>query len=165
MGDVCEGCQTETFERLSGGAGGQTRGSHGELEVLTRREVVVAGRLVADECELPAVRPSVAGQIDAEHLGVTRVNREQARQQPQEGRLARAVATGEEHDLSFAHVEIEPGERREATEKADGVTDTYDGLHKRSHKVFRSVRRALRRLRTARDRASATVLVAVTRRI
>ena len=99
---------------------------------------------MADECELPAVRPPVAGQIDTEHLGLTRVHREQAGEQPQERRLARAVATGEEHDLSLVRVEIEPGERREATEEADGGTKTEDGLHKRSHKVFRSVRRALR---------------------
>ena len=83
-------------------------------------EVVVAERLVADERERAADRAPVDREVEAEHLGRARSQRQQARAQPQQRGLARAVRAREQHDLAGVDVEVGAGERGEPTEQADG---------------------------------------------
>src|ERR1700749_3316470 len=48
---------------------------------------------------------------------------------PQEGGLAGAVGSAEQHDLARADVEVETGESGEAAEQADGSTEADDRVH------------------------------------
>ena len=130
-----ERSEAEPVECPVCGVGRRARGTRGEREVLPHRQVVVATGIVTDERELMAVRPAITREITAEHLRVTRMHRDEPRDQSQQCRLSRAVATREQQDLALSNVEIDAGECREAAEEADGGAETNDGLHRASLEV------------------------------
>src|SRR4051812_41719559 len=49
----------------------------------------------------------LTGHVDAEDLGVARVDREQRREHPQHRRLAGTVRTEDAEDLALAHLEVD----------------------------------------------------------
>jgi hypothetical protein len=82
-----------------------------ELEVLARGEVAVQQRVVAEEADLPAHRPTLARQRVPEDLGGPVVRAQQRAQDAQERRLARAVGTEHRECLSLLDRERHAGER------------------------------------------------------
>ena len=112
-------------------AGIVTTGRTGEeAHVLLRGQVVVAVRLVADESGTDPRRATVGGEIVPAHRGLAGVGRHEAGEEPQQRRLARAVRAGDQHDLARADVEIDAGQRREASEQGH---DRAEPNHLRQH--------------------------------
>jgi hypothetical protein len=87
---------------------------------------------VTHERECPSVRAPITGQVDTEHFGLARVDRDQTGEQSKKRALPRTVATRYEDDLAFVDIEVHTGERREPVEEADDGAETDDGLHKAS---------------------------------
>ena len=90
-------------------------------------------------------------EIDAEHLGLSRAQRQQARAQPQQRGLARAVRAREQHDLARLDVEIGACERGESSEHANGrpkVYDTQEGCSGTGERYARECTKAPARRRT-----------------
>ena len=75
-------------------------GAGGEVEVLADGEVVVTEGLVTHECEVAPSALAVDGEVVVEHHGFARVQGDEAREEPQQRGLARAVRAGEENDLT-----------------------------------------------------------------
>ena len=92
----------------------------GEAQVLDDGEVVVAERLVADEREQRACTLAVTREIDAEHLGLPRAQREKTRAETEQRGLPGPVRPAQQHDLAGVDVEVGAGERGEPPERADG---------------------------------------------
>ncbi len=100
-----------------------------EAQVLAGRQVVVTEGVVPDERETPAVGPSIDRQILAEHLDLAAMHRQQSGKHAQEGGLPRSVRTGQQHDLSSRHVEVDAGEGGKAAEQAHDGAQTDEGNH------------------------------------
>ena len=83
-----------------------------------------------DERERAPDRAAIDREVDAEHLRVARPQRQEARAQAQQRRLARAVRARHQDDLAGVHLEIGARERGETPEHANGrpkVHDTQEG--------------------------------------
>ena len=91
MHDFGDASELELLERGVGRRGGGARRARREVQVLARRQVVVAERLVADERHRSPHRAPVTGQVVAEHRRGSRTQREQPGEEAQERRFAGAV--------------------------------------------------------------------------
>jgi hypothetical protein len=129
--DVGLAREPESFERGVGVADVSCGRTRGEAKVLADGEVVVAERLVPDESEVTTRARAVVGEIVVEDDGLPGVEGHQAREQPQQRGLARAVGAGEQDDLSGRRIEIDSGESRETPQETDGGAATDDGRHSR----------------------------------
>ncbi len=87
-------------------------------QVLGHGEVVIAEGLVADEADLAAQAPAVAGEVVPQHLGRPVSQREQACTQAQQRGLAGAVRPREQHDFARVDLEVGTGECGEPAEQA-----------------------------------------------
>src|SRR5439155_27341230 len=103
-----------------------------EAQVLRDGQVVVAEVLVAQQREVATVTPPVDREVDAEHLGLARPQRQESRDQAQQRGLAGPIRSRQQHDLSGGDVEVDARERRKAVEQADGGAEADD-----EHKLLR----------------------------
>src|SRR3954447_7712693 len=133
--DVGLAAEPQPLQGVGGGGRLATRCPRREPEVLADGEVVVAEGLVPHEREVPTGAASVAGEVVAEHRGLPRVERDQAREQPEQRGLAGAVRARQEDDLAADDVEGDAGQCREAADEADGGAETDDGRYTRLRAV------------------------------
>ena len=126
MHHVVDGREPEPLERGVRGSRIASGSPRREPEVLADREVVVAERLVADEREIAASAPPVTGEVVVEDDAFARIQRDQPRQQAEQRGLPGAIGAREQHDLARGSVEVDPGQRREATQEANGGAETDD---------------------------------------
>ena len=89
--DVRDALQADPFERGVGVGRVVTGRPRDEAHVLGDGEVVVTEGLVPDERDRAAHAPRFDRQVDTEHFSLSRAQRQQARAQPQQRGLARAV--------------------------------------------------------------------------
>jgi sortase A len=100
-----------------------------EAHVVGHGQVVEQARGVAQQ---PDVAPDWAGvpsQIVAEDDRLAAHDRNEARAGAEHRGLAGAVWTAEQDDLAPGHVEVDTGQRGEASEERDGGTKVDDWLH------------------------------------
>jgi len=112
----------QRFVRLGDPAPGRSRR---EPHVLRDREIVVTEGLVPDERHGPAHAARFDSEIDTEHLSLARAQRQQARTQPQQRGLARAVRSAQQQHLARLDLEIGTCERGKSSEHANGRPKAY----------------------------------------
>ncbi len=125
--------QAEALEGLLGALDGQPQGSHGELDVLRRAEVVVERGGMAQKPDVPAHRRVVRGQVDPEDGGLARGHRQQPGTGAQEAGLAGAVGADHDDDLTLVERQIDPGKGGEAAGERDRGTKVDDWGHGLRH--------------------------------
>ena len=100
-----------------------------ETQVLLDGQVVIERRVVPEQPDRPSHGSAVGHQIVAQHLGPAGLNPQQAGADPQQGRLAGAVGSLDEHDLALTDLEIGARERRKPAEQGDDALERNDGHH------------------------------------
>jgi hypothetical protein len=100
-----------------------------EPEVVRRREFVVEATAGTEQPDPPSHRPTIDHQIGAEYLGDAGRNGYETGAHPEHGGLASTVGTREGDPSTLLDVEVNPGERRIATEHGDDVTEMDDRCH------------------------------------
>ena len=88
-----------------------------EPQVLGRREVLVDRRVLAGDADQLADAMRLAGHVDAEDLGVARVDRQQRREHPQHRGLAGAVRPEDAEDLALADLEVDAVDGAQVAER------------------------------------------------
>ncbi len=88
---------------VTGGGAGR------EVEVLANGEVVVTEGLVTHEGEVTPSPLAVDREVVVEDHGFARIQGNEARKEPQQRGLARAVGAGEKHDLTGGRIEVDSG--------------------------------------------------------
>ncbi len=71
-----------------------------EVEVLAHGQILVEREPLAHVADVPADRLALGGDVEAEHGGVARGGGQQAAQDPDQRRLARAVRSEQAVDLA-----------------------------------------------------------------
>jgi hypothetical protein len=135
VADVGKWTEPEAVDGCRGVVPAPTGCSRGKGHVLGHGEVVVAAGVVTDQRQLTTVSAPVHDQIVAEDARLTRMERNEPGQDPEERRLASPVATCQQHHLASADVEIDARERGEPTEQTDGGAETDDRFHNASRGV------------------------------
>ena len=112
--------------------GGAAAGGPGpEPHVGLDRQLVVEPGGVGQQAD-PRPDPAAVGpEVAPQHAGVAVHHRHQSRAAAQQGGLARAVRTLQEHHLAGVDGEVGAGEGGEATDEGDGAAEVDHGLHER----------------------------------
>src|SRR3954468_7374026 len=84
---------------------------------------------MAEQPNRAADRTPVDAQVVPEHLGLPLDHRQQARAGTQQGGLAGAVRSLEQHDLAAGDVEVDAGEGGEAAKESNGGPEADGGGH------------------------------------
>src|SRR5207244_2683032 len=109
-----------TIERRADCVPVAARRLHREHDVVGDREVVVEGGGVTQQADAPPHRLTVAAYVVAEHAGLARSYRDEARARPQQSRLAGAVGAAQVEHFTARDVEVNAGECRKAADDGDG---------------------------------------------
>ena len=125
--------QPQPLERGVGALHRQAEGTHGELDVLRRAELVVERGGMPQKPDVAAHGGVIGGQVDAEDGGLARRDRQQPGAGPQQAGLAGAVGTDDDDDLTLVERQIDPGKGGEAAGECDRGTKVNDRGHGLPH--------------------------------
>lgn len=113
------GRNPDPSERRRGVGPGGPGCSGPELDVLRDAEIAVQARLVTEEAHVAADGCPIGNDVDPQHSGDPRGDRQEPGAHPEERRLAGAVRTSHKENLAGRDVEIDAGEGGKAAEERD----------------------------------------------
>ena len=105
----------EPFERVARRRRWDASRASEEVDVLGAVRSSYKRGGVADETDVTADGPAIDTEVVAEHVRLTRDDRHQSRDRPEDARLPRSVRAEEVDDLATFDLEVHSGKEREAT--------------------------------------------------